>query len=139
MVFSSVATFSLFFEGHCDYAHIVSRINLELQREEPSCPHGGVKELQLLLGISNNNEAAAKSHVREACSTAFNTQYQMMWKEVTQKATLRNEPLFDKTYYDGGSIWNEQYETGVDNRVPYVNQRYANVLKYDGSRIDECL
>ena len=25
---------------------------------------------------------------------------------------LWNEPLFDKTYYDGGSIWNEQFETG---------------------------
>ena len=93
--------------------------------------------MQLLLGISNNNEAAAQSHVIAACATAYNTQYQMMWKEVTQKATLRNEPLFDKTYYDGGSIWNEQYETGVNNRVPYVNQRYSNVLKYDGSRIDD--
>ena len=44
--------------------------------------------------------------------------------------------MFDSNYYDGGSMWNEQYETGVDNRVPYVDQKFAHVLKYDGSRID---
>lgn len=127
--------FSLYYEGRCTYNDLVSRIDLELAREAPNCPYNGAQELQFLLNINNKEDAI--SHIEQACQYAFDTQDQMAWKDVTQKTTKRGEPLFDKTYYDGGSIWNEQIETGVDNRVPYVDQKFANVLKADGSRIDD--
>ena len=60
----------------------------------------------------------------------------MNWKDVTKKAA-QQQPLFDSIYYDGGSVWNEQFETNVDNRVPFVDGRAANVLEEDGSRIDD--
>ena len=31
----------------------------------------------------------------------------------------------------------KQFETNVDNRVPFVDGRAANVLEEDGSRIDD--
>jgi len=132
---STNESFSIYFEGRCTYTDLVSRIDLELQREAPKCKHTGAQELQLLLNIPNKVDAEA--HIEGTCQAALDGQYQMLWKDVTQKATLRGDPLFDKRYYDGGSIWNEQYETGVDNRVPYVDRKFANVLKYDGSRIDD--
>jgi len=105
-----------------------------LQREAPSCPHNATAELLLLLNVPT--EAEAKSHIESSCQKGFDAQYELAWKDVTQKAA-REQPLFDKQYYDGGSAWNEQYETLADNRVPYVDGRAANVLRDDGSRIDD--
>ena len=126
--------FPLYFEGRCTYSHFHARLQLELQREAPSCPHNATAELLLLLNVPT--EAEAKSHIESSCQKGFDAQYELAWKDVTQKAA-REQPLFDKQYYDGGSAWNEQYETLADNRVPYVDGRAANVLRDDGSRIDD--
>eukprot|EP00584_Thalassiosira_punctigera_P001489 CAMPEP_0172534068 /NCGR_PEP_ID=MMETSP1067-20121228/6567_1 /TAXON_ID=265564 ORGANISM="Thalassiosira punctigera, Strain Tpunct2005C2" /NCGR_SAMPLE_ID=MMETSP1067 /ASSEMBLY_ACC=CAM_ASM_000444 /LENGTH=392 /DNA_ID=CAMNT_0013318807 /DNA_START=59 /DNA_END=1237 /DNA_ORIENTATION=+ len=130
---SSIEPFFIYFEGRCTYQHFLGRLNLELGRDSPSCPHDASRELQLLLGLSS--EAEARSHIESSCQVAFDNQYQMAWEDVTRK--LHDQPLFDSIYYNGGGLWNEYYETGVNNRVPYVDQRFAQVLKHDASRIDD--
>ncbi|KAL7550273.1 hypothetical protein ACHAWF_013512 [Thalassiosira exigua] len=130
----SVETFALYYEGRCTYAGFLGRLDLELRREAPDCPHSAADELEVLLGLSGR---AAVDHIEAACQKAFDYQYEMAWEDVTQKATLRGQPMFDKTYFNGGTAFNEQYETEVDDRVPYVDGKPANVLKLDGSRIDD--
>lgn len=130
---TSIESFALYFEGRCTHGHLLSRLQLELTREAPSCPHSASQELQYLLDVPS--EAEAKSRIEAACQYAFDNQYQMAWEDVTRR--LYDDPLFDSIYYDGGGYWNEYYETGVDNRVPYVDQKFAQVLRKDGSRIDD--
>eukprot|EP00581_Thalassiosira_minuscula_P031004 CAMPEP_0183761182 /NCGR_PEP_ID=MMETSP0739-20130205/8261_1 /TAXON_ID=385413 /ORGANISM="Thalassiosira miniscula, Strain CCMP1093" /LENGTH=400 /DNA_ID=CAMNT_0025999283 /DNA_START=15 /DNA_END=1217 /DNA_ORIENTATION=+ len=138
---STVESYSMYYEGRCTYTDFLTRLDLEIQREAPDCPWGAVAELRLLLNGTVTpgvvpSEDEAKSHIEDACQAALDAQPQFGWGDVTKKAA-RGEPLFDSIYYDGGSIWNEQYETLKDNRVPYVDGKPANVLKHDGSRIDD--
>lgn len=131
---SSLESFSLYFEGRCNYAHFINRLDLELERRFPSsCAHSAAVELTLLLGASTEDEA--RESVASACRVALDEQPRMDWADVTRK--LDDEPLFDSIYYDGGGPFNEYYETAADNRVPYVDGRHAQVLGHDASRVDD--
>lgn len=130
---SAAEPFSLYFEGSCTYADFLARLDLELTRESPACPHTAIQELLYLLDIPT--EGDAKSHIESSCDYALDNQKQMPWEDVTKNYNVE-QPLFDSIYYDGGGYWNEYYETEVDNRVPYVDDSSAQSLRADGSRID---
>jgi len=59
----------------------------------------------------------------------------MPFDDITAKQST--EPLFDQNFFDGGSSWNEHFETNVANRVPYIDGKPSHILKRDGSRIDD--
>ena len=141
---SKVEPIDLYFEGQCSYTNLLTRLNTELAREAPTCTWGAVPELRLLLERPPHPDGTrdvptiteTETYIETLCQSALDQQSQLEWKGVTKKAS-KQQPLFDSIYYDGGSIWNEQYETNVDNRLPFVDGRAANVLEKDGSRIDD--
>lgn len=137
----------MYFEGRCTYADFLERLAIEIEREAPGCTHTASQEVQLLLGLITpattleecealQMEEQAVAQIEAACQAAFDSQTTFAWQDISRKHLI-DEPLFDSIYYDGGSIWNEQYQTSVDNRVPYVPGQDAHVLKNDGSRIDD--
>ena len=135
---SSVESFALYFETNgrqqCNWSVFRDRLDVELEREAPDCPHDSTAEMLALLGLDAESDLVA--YINSKCQLVYDNQPQMDWEAVMKKQAY-GQPLFDQTYYDGGSYLNEYYETNVDNRVPYVVNKAANVLKKDGSRIDD--
>ena len=135
---SSVESFALYFETNgrqqCNWSVFRNRLDVELEREAPDCPHDSTAEMLALLGLDAESDLVA--YINSKCQLVYDNQPQMDWEAVMKKQAY-GQPLFDQTYYDGGSYLNEYYETNVDNRVPYVVNKAANVLKKDGSRIDD--
>jgi len=134
---SSVESFALYFETsgrqQCNFSVFRNRLDLELQRET-NCPHDATAEMLALLDLDAESDAVA--YINSKCRLVYDNQPQMDWEAVAKKQAY-GQPLFDQTYYDGGSYLNEYYQTNVDNRAPYVADKAANVLKRDGSRIDD--
>lgn len=143
----STSSFNMYFQGRCSWTDFTERLQIELERNYPDCTHTAFQEAQLLLGLltaeTTIDECAALQREEEAmkavnasCQAAFDSQPALAWRDVTQKH-LQGEPLFDTTYFNGGGTWNEYYQTEADNRVPYVPEKDAHVLKKDASRVDD--
>lgn len=125
--------FFLHWVDNCSYTEFLERLHDEMLKETPDCSHSATVELELLLGVS---AAEAEALITNECQKKLDAQLTMSWKDVTQKAA-NGEPIFDQIYFNGGGIWNEQYQTSVENRVPYIPGEPSHVLAYDASRVDD--
>lgn len=143
----STLSFSMYFQGRCTWTDFLERLEIELDRSYPGCTHTPAQEAQLLLGLvtpdttldecdTYEREQQAMDAVHASCQEAFDSQLTLAWRDITQKH-LHGEPLFDTNYFNGGTSWNEYYETNVDNRIPFIPGEPAHVLKYDASRVDD--
>lgn len=126
--------FSFYFKGDCNFDSLVERMRIEIEKND-QCINGAKEEILLLLGITDPTQTGlAHEKVRDMCKTAADNFAQDPKSTLDFTQIAGKGKIFDKNYYDGGSFWNQEYQTEYDKIVP---GEPANVLKRDADRVDD--
>eukprot|EP00565_Helicotheca_tamesis_P003147 CAMPEP_0185724416 /NCGR_PEP_ID=MMETSP1171-20130828/906_1 /TAXON_ID=374046 /ORGANISM="Helicotheca tamensis, Strain CCMP826" /LENGTH=404 /DNA_ID=CAMNT_0028392267 /DNA_START=33 /DNA_END=1247 /DNA_ORIENTATION=+ len=128
------SSFTVLYEGSCSYADLVERIAEEVTND-PTCTNTATQETNLLLSLSADATATAGAEaVHILCATAAAAEKDTFfpWGDITGHGEQ-----FDKQYFDGNTFWNEEYETEVYNRVPYIQGASSNRLDIDARNVDD--
>ena len=97
--------FTLYFKGECNLESFMER--LEIRMEEVPCHHSPMDEVAALLAVDPFNITAIEDSVMDLCRTAMDNfandpNSSVTWDKITNKGEQ-----FDKSYFDGGTYWNE--------------------------------
>ena len=97
--------FTLYFKGECNLESFMDR--LEIRMEEVPCHHSPMDEIAALLDVDPFNITAIEDSVMDLCRTAMDNfandpNSSVTWDKITNKGEQ-----FDKSYFDGGTYWNE--------------------------------
>lgn len=122
--------FNIYFTGECDYDHLVEEMELKVEEDE-RCINSGAEEVQLLVGVVNQDESVARERVRQLCIDSTRDMLadpnkSLPWSQVTGLGDN-----FDSEFYDGHSFWNEERQTDYDS---IYRGEPSNKLKYDAER-----
>uniref|UniRef100_A0A7S4QR51 Uncharacterized protein n=1 Tax=Ditylum brightwellii TaxID=49249 RepID=A0A7S4QR51_9STRA len=130
---ASLTRFNLAFRGRCRYDDVLGRIADEVAKTEACEGVTAENELIALLGVTTVE--GAQGEVYSMCEGLFQAEKAdefLPFPDISEQG-----PQFDKQYYDGNTYWNEQYETNVENRVPYLKNEAANRLDIDAANVED--
>lgn len=126
--------FSIYFKGHCNYETLENRMKIELDKNE-ECGNSAREEILLLLGITDPTQVnQAKDKVTQICLDAVDKFSKDPKSSVDFPQIAGKGKIFDKNYYDGGTFWNQEYQTNYDTLIP---GEPSNVLSRDADRVDD--
>ena len=118
-----VGGFTLQFDGECSYNNVLSEYNDTQFSIIPSCPHTVEEDLNLHLGLSTSASTnEAEKAIRALCEGAWNNTYEVKYADIA-----REFGQFEQTYYNGGTYWNEEVQTNLEN----ADGSTSNHLRYD--------
>jgi len=139
--------FDFSFKGGCNFDSLVDRMKVKIEDNESSssvasflldtnaddsCSNTAKEEVLLLLGTTNETLAEAK--VKTLCLDAAELFAEDPKTSLDFSQIADKGEMFDKNYFDGGTFWNQEYQTNYDRDVP---DEPANVLRRDASRVDD--
>ena len=141
--------FDFSFKGDCSFDSLVDRMKVKINNNEGSsaieqllisndenkhCNNTARKEILLLLGMNFTQVELAKEKVRAMCLEAVEVFAEDPKTSLDFSQIADKGEMFDKNYFDGGTFWNQEYQTNYDLDVP---DEPANVLSRDASRVDD--
>ena len=141
--------FDFSFKGDCSFDSLVDRMKVKINNNEGSsaieqllisndenkhCNNTAKEEILLLLGMNHTQVELAKEKVRAMCLEAVEVFAEDPKTSLDFSQIADKGEMFDKNYFDGGTFWNQEYQTNYDLDVP---DEPANVLSRDASRVDD--
>ena len=141
--------FDFSFKGGCNFDSLVDRMKTKIDNNErsssveqlltktsesESCTNSAEEEILLLLGMNSTQTELAKEKVRALCLDAAEKFAEDPNTSLDFSQIADKGEMFDKNYFDGGTFWNQEYQTNYDRDVP---GEPANVLRRDASRVDD--
>jgi len=118
-----VGPFTLRFNGDCSYENVLREYTDTQFPNIPSCSHSAEEDLKLLLGLNISSTIDdAKAAVGNICKGAWN---EVKFTEIAQKYGQ-----FEQTFFNGGTEWNEDVETKLENGDGTTSNHLRHDAKY---------
>ena len=121
--------FVIEFEGECKYSEALEAFTDDMFDEVETCDHSAEEDFKLLLGLNKTaSEEEASAVVRAVCVGAWDNHKKVPFADIA-----REYGQFEQNYFNGGTYWNEEVETLLENE----DGSRSNHLRYDARYVKQ--